>query len=155
MVDKLNNTNAEAARKDKIDFDLPQFQLFCLEGNKGAKFDNKEILRQRRKLTRPQLYKKYLDRKTVEARTIKPIPGPQDLKRVDDLMAPEKSSIPLHTHLTKFRPKKSSSTVARKKEKERRKVKDGDEEDGYGSEVSEDSEEVSEEEEEGEEGEED
>lgn len=57
MVDKLFNRNALAARKDKIDFDLPHFQLFCLEGNKGAKFDNLHVLRQRKRLTRPNLYK--------------------------------------------------------------------------------------------------
>lgn len=47
MVDKLFNRNAGAARQDKIDFDLPHFRLFCLEGNKGAKFDNRHVLRQR------------------------------------------------------------------------------------------------------------
>jgi len=57
MVDKLFNRNAVATRKDKIDFDLPYFQLFCLEGNKGAKFDNLEVLRQRKRLTKPHLYK--------------------------------------------------------------------------------------------------
>ena len=91
MVDELLNRNALAARKDKIDFDLPHFQLFCLEGNKGAKFDNLQVLRQRKRLTRPKLYTQFLQRRPVEARKIKE--KPTELRGADDLLAPEYSTI--------------------------------------------------------------
>ena len=87
-----DNRSALAARKDKIDFDLPYFQLFCLEGNKDAKFDNLHVLRQRKRLTRPGLYKQFLRRRPVEARTIKE--KPTELRGADDLLAPEYSTVP-------------------------------------------------------------
>ena len=104
MVDKLFNRNAGAARQDKIDFDLPHFRLFCLEGNKGAKFDNRHVLRQRQALTRPDLYARFLRRRPVEARKnllTKNALGewmikekPTELRGADDLLAPEYSTIP-------------------------------------------------------------
>lgn len=104
MVDKLFNRNALAARKDKIDFDLPTFQLFCLEGNKGAKFDNLAVLRQRKRLTRPQLYTQFLQRRPVEARKIKE--KPTELPGADDLLAPEYSTIPRSDQVQKHRAEK-------------------------------------------------
>lgn len=105
MVDKLLNRNALAARKDKIDFDLPHFQLFCLEGNKGAKFDNRQVLSQRKRLTRPKLYTQFLQRRPVEARKIKE--KPTELLGADDLLAPEYSTIPRSALVEKHQTEKS------------------------------------------------
>ena len=125
MVDKLFNRNALAARKDKIDFDLPHFQLFCLEGNKGAKFDNLAVLRQRKRLTRPKLYTQFLQRRPVEARKIQE--KPTELRGADDLLAPEYSTIPrsamVEKHQTeKPKPKKKSQREGENERDEERQL---------------------------------